>query len=158
MRATAFEMPGAPLVAPDFSEHLRTLIEEVEDEFRRRGDPAPDPEVVRTLAVFAAGYRKGPAADPPFDVPFDIDERVAEAVVERYLIGARPDIERRDRVRDVRTWVGFNVAQLGLGDVGETARKTLASLALGLWNPLSERNEPKPIVDYVVARYRDGLS
>jgi hypothetical protein len=145
--------------AARISDGAARLVPFVEPELRKRLGATPDPEVVEALATAGAGYRKGPGADPPIDVPVNADEAVAEGFVERYWIGRNPsDPDRREERPEAEIWAGFNLQQLGLGRVGATIRAALAALALGVWNPLSERNSWKPLVDYMVARYRDGLT
>src|SRR5262245_33383796 len=152
--------PVAPLPQPQPGS-VEALVPLVEDELRGRGDDAPDPEVVRTLATAGSGYRKGPGADPPFPIPVDIDERVAEGFVERYWVGDRsgdPDLEGERRTT-ARQWVRFTLDQAGPAGATPTVVATLAAVALGSWKP---NQDPLALLnvyaDAVAGYYGAGLS
>ena len=130
----------------------------VATELRRRGEAAPSPDLVRTIATVGAGYRRGPATDPPWPTALDLDERVAEGLVTLYWVGdRRPGPDRRIERRTAARWVDFNLEQYDLA-VGPAVRDTLASLALGAWRPgLDMKTQVKLLVNLVVRWFRDGL-
>ncbi len=126
---------------------------------RARGWDDPDPDVVRTIAALAAGYRKGPAADPPFATAVDGDAAVADAFIDFYSMGARsPAPERRARLSIVRRTVSFNLRQFGIA-ASNLARDTLARIALGIWRPgLDEIARLNGLASFLVPWYRAGLA
>jgi hypothetical protein len=147
--------------APPPSGSVEALIPHIEDELRRRGEDAPDPEVVRALATAGAGYRQGPAADPPFDIPVDLDERVAEGFVERYWVGEHsPGPDRKgERETTARHWVRFNLDQVGAAGVSSATVAALAAVALGAWQPNLEPLEKLNVyADLVAGWYRAGAT
>jgi hypothetical protein len=146
--------------APPPAGRVEALIPHVEDELRRRGEEAPDPEVVNALATAGAGYREGPAADPPFDIPVDLDARVAEGFVERYWVGEHsPGPDRRDHEMPARQTIRFNLDQVGPPGVSAGTVDTLAAVALGTWRPgLDPLAQLNVYANLVAGWYRAGAT
>jgi hypothetical protein len=153
-RAAAATRGAFPAAAPPPS-HLADLIAAA---LVREG-ASPSPDVVETIAAVGAGYRKGPAADSPFGPSMDIDAEVAPELVHRFVAGDDGAIlDRRMHRPQVRATVDMNLAQLGLGTTGETARATLTSLTLGSWDPgTDEVARRDALAGFIVRWYRDGL-
>ena len=136
------------------------LAPRVAAQLEARGWSNPDPEVVKTIAAIAAGYRTGPAADPPFPTAFDADSLVADAFVDFYWTGSRsPGPDRRSRLPEVRTMVDSSIVQLGPAQASATARETIAWIALGVWRPgLEEITRLHALPGFIVPWYRAGLA